>query len=162
MGTKFASDELLRKHRHLEKVINEFWDLWRRDYLLELRQSQRIDKSKGVLPKLNDIVIIYDDKLPRQSWKLGQTVEWYKSNDSKVRGAKIKVSKTGTLIDRPLNKLYPFEVNSDNNEGGNAVNSSLDENYKGDLQINEKVNVNLRPKRQAVVTGEIRQKLTKE
>ena len=75
MGTKFTSDELLRKHRHLEKVINEFWDLWRRDYLLELRQSQRIDKSKGVLPKLNDIVIIYDDKLPRQSWKLGQTVE---------------------------------------------------------------------------------------
>ena len=66
------------------------------------------------------------------------------------------------MIDRPLNKLYPFEVNSDNNEGGNAVNSSLDENYKVDLQINEKVNVNLRPKRQAVVTGEIRQKLTKE
>ena len=66
------------------------------------------------------------------------------------------------MIDRPLNKLYPFEVNSDNNEGGNAVNSSLDENYKGDLQINEKVNVNLRPKRQAEVTGEIRQKLTKE
>ena len=66
------------------------------------------------------------------------------------------------MIDRPLNKLYPFEVNSDNNEGRNAVNSSLDENYKGDLQINEKVNVNLRPKRQAVVTGEIRQKLTKE
>ena len=75
---------------------------------------------------------------------------------------KIKVSKTGTLIDRPLNKLYLLEVNSDNNEGGNAVNSSLDENYKGDLQINEKVNVDLRPKRQAVVTGEIRQKLTKE
>ena len=66
------------------------------------------------------------------------------------------------MIDRPLNKLYPFEVNSDNNEGGNAVNSSLDENYKGDLQINEKVNVDLRPKRQAVVTGEIRQKLAKE
>ena len=66
------------------------------------------------------------------------------------------------MIDRPLNKLYPLEVNSDNNEEGNAVNSSLDENYKSDLQINEKVNVNLRPKRQAVVTGEIRQKLTKE
>ena len=91
MGTKFASDELLRKHRHLEKVINEFWDLWRRDYLLELRQSQRIDKSKGVLPKLNDIVIIHDDKPPRQLWKLGQIVELYNSNDSKVRGAKIKV-----------------------------------------------------------------------
>ena len=91
MGIKFTSDELLRKHRHLEEVINEFWDLWRRDYLLELRQSQRIDKSKGVLPKLNDIVIIHDDKPLRQLWKLGQIVELYNSNDSKVRGAKIKV-----------------------------------------------------------------------
>ena len=56
MATKFTTDKLLSKHRHLEKVINEFWDVWRHDYLLELRQSQRIDKSKGVLPKLNDIV----------------------------------------------------------------------------------------------------------
>ena len=91
MATKFTTDKLLSKHRHLEKVIREFWDVWRCDYLLELRQSQRIDKSKGVLPKLNDIVIIHDDKPPRQLWKLGQIVELYNSNDSKVRGAKIKV-----------------------------------------------------------------------
>ena len=65
------------------------------------------------------------------------------------------------MIDRPLNKLYPLEVNSDNNEGRNAVNSSLDENYKSDLQIDEKVNVNLRPK-QVAVKAEIKRKFTKE
>ena len=64
MGTKFTSDELLRKHRHLEIIINEFWDVWRHHYLLELRQSQRIKKSNIVLPKLNNIVIIHDEKLP--------------------------------------------------------------------------------------------------
>ena len=105
MEKRFTTDELLSKHRHLKKVINEFWDVWRRDYLLELRQSQRIDKR--FLPKLNDIVIIYDEKLPRQLWKLDQIVELYKSNDSKIRRAKIKVGKTTTLIDRPLNRLYP-------------------------------------------------------
>ena len=66
------------------------------------------------------------------------------------------------MIDRPLNKLYPLEVNSDNNEGRNAVNSSLDENYKSDLQIDEKVNVNFRPKRQAAVAGEISRKFANE
>ena len=81
MGTKFTSDELLRKHRHLEIIINEFWDVWRHHYLLELRQSQRIKKSNIVLPKLNNIVIIHDEKLPWQLWKLGQIVELYKSND---------------------------------------------------------------------------------
>ena len=63
----------------------------------------------------------------------------------KVRGAKIKFGKTGTLIDRPLNKLYPHEVNSDSNEGRNTVNSSLDENYRSVLQIDEKMNVNVQP-----------------
>ena len=50
----------------------------------------------------------------------------------------------------------------DNNEDRNTVNTSLDENYKSNLQIDEKVNVNLRPKRQAAVTSEIRRKFTNE
>ena len=50
----------------------------------------------------------------------------------------------------------------DNNEDRNTVNTSLGENYKSNLQIDEKVNVNLRPKRQAAVTGEIRRKFTNE
>ena len=78
-------------------------------------------------------------------------LELCKSNDSKVGGA--KVGKTGTLTDRPLNKLYPYQVNSDNNKRRNTVNSSLDENYKSNLQIEEKLIVNLRPKRQDAVTG---------
>lgn len=86
------------------KVINEFWYVWRRDYLLELRQSQRIVKSKGVLPKLNDIVRICNEKLLRQLWKLGQIVELYEPTDSNVQG-KTKVGRTKTLIDRPLNRL---------------------------------------------------------
>ena len=43
----------------------------------------------------------------------------------------------------------------------NALSSLLDENYKSDLQIDEKVNVNSRPK-QAAVKAEIKRKFTKE
>ena len=43
-GTKFISDELLQKQTYLEIVINKFWDVWRRDYLLELQQSHQIKK----------------------------------------------------------------------------------------------------------------------
>ena len=41
------------------------------------------------------------------------------------------------------------------------LSSWLDENYKSDLQIDEKVNLNLRPKRQVAVTGEIKKMLKK-
>ena len=43
--------------------------------------GQRIDKPQGVVPKLNDIVIIQYEKFPQQLWKLGQILELYKSNN---------------------------------------------------------------------------------
>ena len=36
--------------------------------------GQRIDKSKGVVPKLNDIVIIQDEKFPQQLWSDCKTI----------------------------------------------------------------------------------------
>ena len=46
MGRKFISDELLQKHTYLEIVINEFWDVWRRDYLLELNNHIELKNKK--------------------------------------------------------------------------------------------------------------------
>ena len=80
---------------------------------IEADQTQRVDTVKGKEPKLNDVVVIYDEMFSFQLWKLGKIVELYKSADSKVRGGKIKVGMTGTLTDRPVNKLFPLEINSE-------------------------------------------------
>ena len=79
---------------------------------IEANQTQRVDTVKGKEPKWNDVVI-YDEMFSCQLWKLGKIVELYKSADSKVRGGKIKVGMTGTLTDRPVNKLFPLEINSE-------------------------------------------------
>ena len=142
-----TTDGFLSKYKHLEKVIDEFWNIWRRDYLLELRQLQKINESKGVKPKVNDNVIIYEDNIPRQLWKLGRIVEIYKSNDGRERGAKVKVGKTNQLIDRPLNKLSPLELNSNND---NDINDSNNVDNSDDNDTNEKVS---RPKRAAAIVG---------
>ena len=128
-----TTDGFLSKYKHLEKVINEFWDIWRRDYLLELRQLQKINKSKGAKPKVNDIVIIYEENIPRQLWKLGRIVDIYKSNDGRECGAKVKVGKTNKLIDRPLNKLFPLELNS-NDDGINDSNN-VDDSDDNDTNV---------------------------
>ena len=142
-----TTDGFLSKYKDLEKVINEFWDIWRRDYLLELRQLQKINKSKGAKPKVNDIVIIYEENIPRQLWKLGRIVEIYKSNDGRERGAKVKVGKTNQLIDRPLNKLFPLELNSNDD---NDINDSNNVDNSDDNDNNEKVS---RPKQAAAIVG---------
>ena len=54
---EITNDDLVKKYRHLERVIEKFWNIWRRDYLLQLRQLQKINNSRGTKPKVNDIVL---------------------------------------------------------------------------------------------------------
>ena len=44
MRKKFTSNELLHKYINLGIVINEFCNVWRRDYPLEIQQPQQIIK----------------------------------------------------------------------------------------------------------------------
>ena len=48
--------------------------------------------------------------MPRQKWKVGRIIEPLPSKDCKVRGCKVLVGKTGQIVDRPVNKLYPIEL----------------------------------------------------
>ena len=142
-----TTDGLLCKCKHLENVINESWDIWRRDYLLELRQLQKVNKSKGAKSKVNDIVIIYEENIPHQLWKLGRIVEIYRLNDGRGRGTKVKVGKTKQLLDRPLKKLFSLELNSNDD---NDINDSNNVDNSCGNDINEVVS---QPKRAAVIVG---------
>lgn len=64
------------------------------------------------VPKVGNVVLIKDD-LPRSTWKLGRIVKLISSIDKEVRSAKVQVS-SGHILGRPLNLLYPLEVDNDN------------------------------------------------
>ena len=101
----------------MDKLLDHFWSRWKKEYLNILRDSQRNGQGRIIssIPNVNDIVIIHDEKLPRQLWRLGRIVKILHSNDGRVRGAEVKVGKTKSIIRRPVNKLYPLiegEVNS--------------------------------------------------
>ena len=56
-------------------------------------------------------MLVFDDKQPRQKWLLGKITELIPSNDGKIRGAKVFLCKTRNIMDRPVNRLYPVEMN---------------------------------------------------
>ena len=58
-------------------------------------------------PNVGDIVLIHDDKLKRQQWRIGKVTRTIISADGKIRACELKVN-TG-FLKRPVNKLYPFE-----------------------------------------------------
>ena len=89
----------------LQNVVEHFWSVWYREYLSGLREQSCKSLGKGaVVIKVDDVVVIGEDVVPRHRWRLGIVVELIKSNDGLVRGAKVKVGKTRpeTLFDVQL------------------------------------------------------------
>ena len=60
-----------------------------------------------------DVVIIKEDNVARNLWRLGRVEELIMSEDSHVRGAIVHVARAGkhsVLLQRPVQCLYPLEV----------------------------------------------------
>ncbi|XP_066925113.1 uncharacterized protein [Clytia hemisphaerica] len=105
-------DESLEK---VNKTLDHFWKMWSRDYLTEIRDIRRKSKSNGKTEiKIGDVVLIHDDKLKRSKWRIGRVDELIISRDGQVRGAGlITITEKGTgRLKRPVNKLFPFETDS--------------------------------------------------
>ena len=110
-------DDLTRRMRHLSNVINRFWSRWKREYLMKLRESHRVNGKQGIgqTVSLGDIVVIHDESRPRGLWRLGKIERLISGSDGHTRGAMVKVfSRKGrsTTINRPVPKLYPLEIRS--------------------------------------------------
>eukprot|EP00731_Ephydatia_muelleri_P011218 Em0006g112a len=90
---------------------------WKREYLLELREQHRTSRKNvvgdGKVVAVGDIVVIYDQGLPRGFWKLGCVEELITGSDGQCRGAFVRV-KSGrssrSLLKHPVQHLYPLEV----------------------------------------------------
>ena len=105
---------LTSREKHVEKVINHFWERWRAEYLVSLREHDKKYKRRNEkVPNVNDIVLIFEEKQPRQNWKLGRTVELISSKDKEIRSVKLLVGKTNRYINRPVNRLFPLECRID-------------------------------------------------
>ena len=123
----------------MNKTLNYFWKRWSKEYLATIRDLQKVKANKGVLDiKVDDIVLIAQDKMPRQFWRLGRVLKVFTSRDNKVRAAEVKVGKTEHIIRRPVNKLYPLNLNPHEEP----------KPYGG----------NLKPKRNAAVIGEFKRR----
>jgi hypothetical protein len=109
-----SSVELLKIWKKGQKLLNEFWRIWREDYLVSLRERLQVNLKAGrivspIVPQVGDIVLIKDN-LPRGSWKVGRIIEILKSRDGEVRSANV-VLPNKRVLRRPLNLLYPIESN---------------------------------------------------
>ena len=116
-GDFTVSQEQVRKRvKHSNLVLNHFWRRWRQEYLAELRESHRnySQRCSGVPTiSVGDVVVVHDDHLPRGFWKLGLVEELFKGQNGIPRVALVRLApKDGkqSLLRRPIQRLYPLEV----------------------------------------------------
>ncbi|XP_023812859.1 uncharacterized protein LOC111947690 [Oryzias latipes] len=113
---QFCREDLYlhKRWRRVQFLANEFWQRWKREYLLNLQQRQKWQNSTRNL-KVNDIVILQDDSTPRNEWKLARVLKTYPSEDGIVRKLTLLVSETTQNkghshtrllhLDRPVHKV---------------------------------------------------------
>ena len=94
---------LWRKRQH---VLNSFWKRWRHDYLLaqNVRKKWHNPSHEDLL---NKVVLIQEDNLSRNEWKMGRIIETVKSKDGLIRTVIVKTS-TSTLK-RPIQRIALLE-----------------------------------------------------
>ena len=51
----------------INRISNHFWDRWRHEHVVNLRETQGTSKLNIKSPKnnVNDVVLVFDDKAPR-------------------------------------------------------------------------------------------------
>ena len=138
-------------------------DWYSGDHLAATKRRRYLaDRPKGknvTLPpvSIDDVVILHDQGTSQRAfWKLARIADLIKGRDGKVRGARVLVAGKKTLIERPLQELFPLEVHTSDTESTNQ-NSITEDEFCG---VNDGVSAaQTRPRRTAAVVAEEKVKL---
>jgi len=97
----------LSRYQRVQQMQQHFWRRWSKEVISELQHRTKWKTNVGAL-KINDLVLIKDDNLPPQRWRLGRVAELHPGTDGITRVATLRTTKG--LIRRATIKLCPLPV----------------------------------------------------
>ena len=97
-----APTSTLKRWQLCQALTQHFWKRWSTEYLNDLQRFNKWRRPKRCL-RVNDIVLIKDNRTPPCQWPLGRIIRTHPGPDQLVRVVTVK-TKTGTFV-RPIVKL---------------------------------------------------------
>ena len=105
----------VKRWRRVQYLIDHFWSRWQKEYLHQIQSRSKWQCARHNF-RVGDIVVIKDECVSRNMWKLFRIVEVYASDDSLVRSAKVIVGDSNldkrgkrlaqiSYLVRPIHKL---------------------------------------------------------
>ena len=101
-------DSHLTRWNLSQKLVESFWDRYRKDYLAILHSRNKWQFRQTPV-KVNDIVLLRDPVRPPCDWGLARVIEVTTSRDGEVREVLLKIGKT--QLRRPITQLCKLPVN---------------------------------------------------
>jgi hypothetical protein len=110
--------KILQRHTKGQKLADDFWKRWEKEYLIELRNFREVCQPKRGSGKfqVEDIVLLQEARRPRHMWKKARVVVLKVRRDGAKRTAVLRAA-DGRVIVRPLQLVIPLEID----QGGEDV-----------------------------------------
>jgi len=65
----------------VQYLIDQFWIRWRKEYLQSIQKRNKwFNPHKNL--EIGDVVLISDDNVPRNDWRLGRVTKTHMSDDN--------------------------------------------------------------------------------
>lgn len=106
-----SSETILKNYKITQQKIKYFWKQWSIEYLLALREREKLLNNKLILvPKPGDVVIVQEENIPRGQWRLARvTNNNINLISENARSMEIKMG-NGRVTRRTVSQLFPLEV----------------------------------------------------
>ena len=110
-----------KRWRQVQYLANQFWSRWKKEYLSGLQKRQKWGGEKRNF-RINDIVLVKDENLPRNQWPLARVVKVFASKDKLVRRVQLLIPTSKSELQRPIHKLVLLVAANDasDNDDSNA------------------------------------------
>ena len=107
-GLFSKSDCYSRKRwKQVQYLAEQFWRRWTLEYIQTLQPRQKWQSEERNLA-VDDIVLLYEEQVPRSKWQVGRVVEVYPDTHGRVRQVQVKTK--NTLLRRPVTKLCRVQL----------------------------------------------------
>jgi hypothetical protein len=122
-----TATKIVKMWKKGQRLLQHFWEIWRKDYLTSLREKttwHHKQKRGSIrrLPQVGEVVLVDGTPKSRSKWQIARINELIESHDGQVRSAKVLIP-SGKIVARPLNLLYPLEVDPQDQSESNQQRS---------------------------------------
>ncbi|XP_073820640.1 uncharacterized protein [Musca autumnalis] len=106
-------DSILNRWRKLKALQHEFCRRWKEEHLRELNKRNKWKCPQDDV-RVNDLVVIKNEPLHSNEWRLGRVIKVFRGSDDRVRVVELKTQ--SGQITRPVHKMVLLPRGSSNKD----------------------------------------------